>query len=218
MPQSPWVVLTKLALATGAIVLFGACATPYQARSFSGGYQEREAGPNRWYVEFFGNGHTTRDTVSAYWLYRCAELTRQKGFDYFVVVAKKPEAGARLEDLDIEFRRAAGESGDGREILRARGGGTSYVPMYAPGGTVTTWSSRGVIELHKGDAESDERPAFVAKEILEKLGPPVQAAMQSGENIVLPRNLFVREERAPQRATGGVKLEDLDALLPKTGQ
>ncbi len=203
MPQSPWKVPARLALALAAIVLLGACATPYQEKSLGGGYQEREVGPNRWYVEFFGNGYTTRDTVVAYWLYRCAELTAQKGFDYFVMISKRPAPGAALQDADEA------------SLIRAKGGGTSYVPIYVPGGGVTTWSSRGVIELRKGDAESEPRPTFVAREVLEKLGPPVRQAMESGKNVVLPKSIFAREEREPRPASEGVKLEDLDALLPK---
>ena len=198
----PRLVAMVLAL---AVALLAGCATPtqYQPKSFTGGYQERAVGvgENRWYVEFFGNGHTTRDTVMAYWLHRCAELTISKGYDYFVLIAKRPQATAP----------------DG-EFVRTRGGG-GYVPIYVPGGTITTWSARGVIELRKGEPTSEGRPYFVAKEVLDTLRPIVQQAMQSGRNVTLPKGLFeAREERetaaAPARSEG-VKLDDLDALLPK---
>ena len=201
--------MRKLLLAVLALALAGcATVTPYQPRAFTGGYQERLVGPNRWYVEFFGNGHTTRDTVTAYWLYRCAELTQEKGFDYFVFVSKTPPPGAAAEPWH-----------DDAVPARSRGG---YVPIYTymPGQTITTWSARAVIELRKGDpGETEEPRAHLAKDVLTHLGPAVRQAMAAGSNVTLPSGYTAATEdpeRAPkQGGSGAVKLEDLDALLPK---
>jgi hypothetical protein len=206
-----------MAGATAAAVLaLSGCATPYQSRGYGGGFQEREVGQNRWYVEFFGNGHTSRDTVTGFWLYRCAELTAQKGFDYFVILAKRPAPGASLEGEARFVRTSTGEDQGG--FLRTRGGGGSSVPVYVPAGTITTWSSRGVIELRKGDPELDDRPTFLARDVLAKLEGPVRQASASGKNMVLPSNLFARPERQTVPTSGGadsgVKLRDLDGLLP----
>jgi len=212
-----WTRGALMAVLLGCAFLAGCVGpTAYQPWGATGGYRERLVGENRYYVEFFGNGFTTRDTVMAYWLHRCAELTQQKGFEYFVMVSKTPPPGASLYGPQIEINRVAAEDDGDPGVVRAKGGGVTYVPIYVPGGTITTWSSRGVIELRKGNAEADERPTYVAKDLLEKLGPPIKQAMQSRTNVTLPDDLFGREDRAARSGSaGGVKLDDLDALLPK---
>jgi hypothetical protein len=56
-----------------AIALFG-CATPYQAKGFSGGYASFETQPGVYYVSFQGNGYTARETVIRYWHTRAADV------------------------------------------------------------------------------------------------------------------------------------------------
>lgn len=81
--------LLKLAVAILAFAALTACArpTPYQAAldSSQDGYIEREIGTDQYRVGFTGNGITPRETVDRYLLYRAAELTRDKGYDYFIV-------------------------------------------------------------------------------------------------------------------------------------
>jgi hypothetical protein len=204
--------------ALAAIFLLAGCLgpTPYQVKQFNGGYQERATGPNQWFVEFFGNGYTTRETVFAYWMHRCAELTQQKGFDYYVVVARAPAAGAAVE---IDIRHAAGEApGEAPPTVRVKGA-TGYTPIFVPsGGGVTTWSARGVIEMHKTLPPGETRRVYDVKEILAKLGPAVRQASESGGNVKVPTEIFAGapDQESPGRADGvGIKLEELDGLLPK---
>lgn len=90
---------------------------------------------------------------------------------------------------------------------------------YVPGQTITTWSARGVIELRKGAPSPSEEPrSHIAKELLAALGPAVREAMAAGKNVKLPTDYqAANEERpaSPQPGAAAVKLDDLDALLPK---
>lgn len=61
------------------------CATTYQAKGFSGGYSEAQIDENTYRVNFEGNGYSSKDQVENMLLYRSAELTNEKGFDWFVV-------------------------------------------------------------------------------------------------------------------------------------
>lgn len=72
------------------LVLLGACSTPYQPAgwfSMRGGYDEKELEPGIWRVTFGGNGYTSRESAQTYWLYRCAELTLEKGYDGFQILS-----------------------------------------------------------------------------------------------------------------------------------
>ncbi len=77
----------------GVVLLFMtsliACAKPttYKEAENVGanGYAEQDLGADQYRISFTGNGLTTRKTVDLYILYRAAELTQEKGFDYFIV-------------------------------------------------------------------------------------------------------------------------------------
>lgn len=49
------------------------------------GYAETTIDANRVRVSFNGNAEMSRETVETYLLFRAAELTLQRGYDYFVV-------------------------------------------------------------------------------------------------------------------------------------
>jgi hypothetical protein len=84
--------LTSLAAILLLVGLAG-CAkpTPYQAAAERSGYgySEQEIGKNQYRIGFNGNGITPRETVDRYLRYRAAELTDEKGFDYFIVGKRK---------------------------------------------------------------------------------------------------------------------------------
>lgn len=89
--------IVKPGLAILVAIILSACAkpTPYYPANVPGGdgYAEVEIGQDQYRVSFAGNGLTTRKTVDLYALYRAAELTQEKGFDYFIV-------GRRQEFID----------------------------------------------------------------------------------------------------------------------
>lgn len=70
------------------------CATPYQAKAFSGGYEESRVDETTYVVTFGGNGFTSRQKVDAYVQYRCAELTLAAGFDFYVVISGAADAAS----------------------------------------------------------------------------------------------------------------------------
>ena len=78
--------LRVLMMAAMAVTL-ASCATPYQEQSFTGGFTVKELRPDVVRVHFGGNGYTTRETVQAYWLNRCAELALEKGFAGFEILS-----------------------------------------------------------------------------------------------------------------------------------
>jgi hypothetical protein len=89
-----------LAVATAAAFVIATPAradtvTPYQSASQSShhiGYSETQIDANRLRVTFTGASGSSRESVEASLLYRAAELTLQRGFDYFVVVDHSVDA------------------------------------------------------------------------------------------------------------------------------
>lgn len=69
------------------ICLLAGCATPYGKSSILGGFKDTEIAPFTYRVTFTGNAYTSLDRVRLYTLLRCADLTLEKGCDYFVEVA-----------------------------------------------------------------------------------------------------------------------------------
>jgi hypothetical protein len=65
------------------------CVTKYQAWSKSQGYKETKTEDGKLKVSFSANIYTDDETVKDYLLYRCAELTLENKFDYFIILEQK---------------------------------------------------------------------------------------------------------------------------------
>ena len=111
------------AVAGAVFALLSGCttATPYQPlgqnRAASGGYFEEQIESNRFRVTFSGNSMTSRDTVERYLLYRAAELTRQRGYDWFVMADRNTERRSRTY-VDRPFARRLWLLGPDLALLR----------------------------------------------------------------------------------------------------
>lgn len=90
----------RIFIMAAAAALATACASQdpvYESRMDGGryGYAEMQLEPNRVCVTYNGDTLTARETVETYLLYRAAETTLQRGFDYFVVTAANVEEDSR---------------------------------------------------------------------------------------------------------------------------
>lgn len=61
-------------------MMAAACATPYQASGFRGGYEDRDLGGGRWMISVEVNSYTSRSTAAEYTYRRAGELCPY-GFD-----------------------------------------------------------------------------------------------------------------------------------------
>jgi hypothetical protein len=220
-------ILIRVGVLAGLCLALSGCfgPTPYQVRAYNGGYDDRTVNSERHFVAFYGNGFTSREAVLKYWLYRCAEVTSKNGFDYFVLLAKaapQPSASGGTGNADVFSAAVDVRLPEGDETVRAKGAGTaSSVPIYVPGGggSVTRWSASGVIQMFKGEPPYSNPVTFVAREMLEKLGPEVRAGVVPGQGYKLPEptsdtSIAENDSAAPGSAEA-VKLDDLKDLLPK---
>ena len=80
-----WLLLLPL------ILLISGCKTPYQEEKSSGGYSEQQLSERSYMVSFRGNGYTPITRVQKYLMLRCAELTINNGYEYFLILEKEGE-------------------------------------------------------------------------------------------------------------------------------
>lgn len=78
-----------IGLATASLT---ACATPYgPAGEFGGfqhgGYTDRRISDNTQIVYFEGNSANTCGQIRTYLIYRCAQVTLNSGYDYFIITS-----------------------------------------------------------------------------------------------------------------------------------
>lgn len=157
--------------------LLAACATatPYQAATPDAryGYSERAIEGNRYALTFRGNALTERDTVESYLLLRAAELTLDKGYDYFIVSQRATDGASRL----VPF---GGPS---------RYGFNPYYSWYAPHWgwrpyydpfwddttyrEVTRYEATAEIVMFKGQKPANDAQAFDARQVRENLAGKV---------------------------------------------
>ncbi len=68
-------------------ICLASCATLYQPKGFMGGYSDFRINDDVFSVSFRGNGYTSSEKTLKYALLRCAEVTLQGGYKYFVIIS-----------------------------------------------------------------------------------------------------------------------------------
>ena len=187
----------SVAGAVGLAMMLAACttATPYQpyrpegVSGVHGGYSDQELAPDRYLVRFHGNDLTSRDRVEGYMLYRAAELTLQRGYDWFLVVDRHTEHDNRSYAQPDPFYRPYYGPGYGywqpywRYYRRGYGWG-AWDPFF--GGafwadridirTVESFEAQAEIMLRRGPIPAGEPRALNARKIVADLGPTIERA------------------------------------------
>jgi len=168
-------------------------ATPYQpyraesAGGVHGGYSDQELAPDRYLVRFHGNDLTARDRVEGYMLYRAAELTLQRGYDWFLVVDRHTEHDTQTYvQPEPVYRPYYGPTYDywrpyWRYYQPGHGWGTwdPWVgdPFWADrmsARTVESFEAQAEILLRRGPVPAGEPRGIDARKVLADLGPTIE--------------------------------------------
>lgn len=155
-------------------LLLGGCATGYQkmtAFSITGGFVEKDLGKNVHRVEYGANGYTSFETAQCFWLYRCAELTLEKGFDGFEIIS------------DIRLTRAVGPHEAFGVPEPAFKMAQYYVPIMIPMNDANKPHIRADILLLKGDFKAAPPKVFDARKLKAALDPHVADPIKSRGNV-----------------------------------
>ena len=134
----------------GLTILVG-CATPYQSKGFRGGYSEVQLDANTFRVNFIGNGNTSRERVDVFLLYRCAELTALRGYDYFILLSEESENRTESYTTPGTFQATTTHTGYT----------STTTGQVTPGETISVRKYGGVamIKMFKGDKPADHPAA-----------------------------------------------------------
>lgn len=155
-----------------AVCLAG-CATTYHPAGFSGGYEDSRLDETTYLVSFRGNGHASRERVESFLLYRCAELTAEAGYDYFVLITS--ESAARHSEINTPGQYASTTTGSISTFGGSATGSATTRGSYTPGQRieVTRYKSSAQMRMFRGAKPSNDEGAYTAKEVLQYLGPKV---------------------------------------------
>lgn len=164
-----------------AACLTASCASHYGPNTLFGGYQETRIDDTRFRVKFDGNGYTSQERVWSFWIHRCAELTRDNGYAYFGL--ERPPLQTSSMSAPNPWRHAAYQPGEGPRFVNTAGG-VSYVPIYVPGGRVTTWHTDAVVVMFK-EPPTDGTPVLRAQTVLDDLSAYVKS---NGATVPLSRD------------------------------
>ena len=164
--------MRSLFAAVALTLALGACATetPYQPQTERGGYgyAEHLIESNRYRVSFHGNSLTDRETVENYLLYRAAELTVQRGFDYFIVADRGVQGHSELRSMGPYHAGFA----PSYWYFTRRGWLPFYDPFFdAPESyqQITRFEASAEIAMFHGAKPADNANAFDAREVAANL-------------------------------------------------
>ncbi|WP_420136503.1 CC0125/CC1285 family lipoprotein [Sphingomonas sp.] len=178
----------RLTAAAVATLILAGCqtATPYQplapnARS-RGGYTDQQIEPNRFRVTFAGNSMTSRETVETYLLYRAAQLTIDRGFDWFEMADRNTERNSNTYVTQPFGPGPYGYWGPSWRYGRRGSGWRNWDPYWGnpfwAGSvdvtTVTRYEAAAEIVMGRGPKPSNNVRAFDARAVVVNLAPRVQ--------------------------------------------
>ena len=169
-------------------------ATPYQpyvpegGPGTHGGYSEQMLAPDRYRVVFHGNELTSRERVEGYLLYRAAELTKQRGYDWFMMDQRG------MEHESHTYAETHYSPSWGYQYWRPYWGyyyGGSWNSWDAGMGrpfwaetvdyhTVEAFEASAEITMRKGPVPASEPRAIDAQRVMAELSPTIELPKKPG--------------------------------------
>jgi hypothetical protein len=148
--------------------LIGGCGepTPYRPAADGYGYSEQQIEENRYRVTFAGNELTAPHAVQNYLLYRAAEITLDRGYDYFTVVDRNLDRSTRYWSSGDTYWGSRFGTRSGAFL----GFGTSTAHP------IDSYTAYADIVLFKGEKPEGDVDAYDARAVLRRLAPTIQPA------------------------------------------
>ncbi len=144
------------------------CATGYARRGFTGGYSDMKLQDDIFRVAFSGNAYIGRGRVEDYTLLRCAEVSLENGYKYFIIIDEKSEtsAGSYTTPVTAQTSGTGFASGGPGHAYGSYSGTTTY-----SGGQTYTFSKPSARNTIKCFKEKPDLPTIVydAEQVIRNL-------------------------------------------------
>lgn len=134
--------LKKISLFVFAICLVG-CATAYKPKGLNGGYSDIALGEDIYKVTFYGNRYTSAEQVENLLLKRCAEITLNNDYRYFVILDSKldvekfySQSSTNITTSTPTMTRANSTISPGNTMVYSTYTNTATIRMYKDNKTV----------------------------------------------------------------------------------
>ena len=159
--------MKRLMIVAVVAALLMACATKYQARGFTGGFEDARIDSNTFVISVRGNAFTSAERTELMALLRAAEVTSAAGFDYFVIIDEKnyAQTGVFTTPSTSTTTGTATAYGNMANIqTRTTTTPESAIPFSKP-------RSGMRIKAFNGPKPADNPNAYSALEVIDNLGP-----------------------------------------------
>ena len=153
----------------GLLAACGGQPTLYQPAVNGYGYSDQQIEDNRYRVTFAGNDLTPADTVQNYLLYRSAELTLDRGYDYFTMVDRNLDRSTRYWGT-AEPRFGTGYFTRSGNFVSGLGMSTYSAEP------IDRYTAYADVVMFKGEKPAGDVNAYDARSVLRQLGPTITAA------------------------------------------
>lgn len=163
--------MSRVVCTIATLFILAGCAAPtaYAPVADRYGYAEQQLEDNRYRVTFSGNTLTERETVENYLLYRAAELTRGRGYDYFELTERDTDKSTRYLSSYSTFGHFRGHHS---RFGLGYGAGPGFVTGTSR--PITEYEATATILLFRGDKPENKAQAYDARDVLQRLGPTVR--------------------------------------------
>jgi hypothetical protein len=151
----------------GVLAGCGGGPTLYQPASGVYGYSEQQIEDNRYRVTFAGNDLSPAETVQNYLLYRAAEVTLDRGYDYFTRVD-------RNLDRSTTYWGSGPSTYLGTGLGRRSGGVIGFGTSTAR--PIDSYTAYADVVMFRGEKPQDDVNAYDARDVLRRLDGTIQAA------------------------------------------
>jgi hypothetical protein len=132
-----------------------------------GGYSDEKILGNLYRVEFKGNQHSKPEKVQNYLMYRCAELTQEMGYNYFMIVSEERhfEENSVRPERGVSFHTSSSMSGGTR---------TTVSPDLELATSDTKYTGVYVIKLLESVDEKYKNTVLYVPDVLDELSDIVK--------------------------------------------
>ncbi len=154
------------------LLFLASCATKYVPMSDSifsdhTGYAETPIDSSTYEVTFTGNQQTSAEVVGRYAIYRAAEITVDKGFDYFIVIDRDNSSATVVTTGPPMTSTGAPQT----DLVAHTTTTTTTTTQTVQVGTMHT--STKTIRMFKGQRPADNAQAYDAKSMVAMMAPSI---------------------------------------------